>query len=68
MTKTNSELDEILDWQVRAVTEAMVKTEITGKPVKVHVTQELIDRHKSKAKQAIQALIDKKRSRVIFLA
>lgn len=52
------DIEDALDWQLRATIEAMFEAEKTGKPIKVHVTQELIDKHKSKATTQIIDLIE----------
>lgn len=51
-----NELDEILDWHVHAMLEALLDRE-TGK--RISLTNKLLAKHKSKAKQAIQALIQR---------
>lgn len=51
------DIEEILDWQTRAVTEAFFESQNTGKPIKVTVTQKLIDKHKSNATQQIKSLL-----------
>lgn len=49
-----SNLDEILDWNVRAITEAYITHLMATEPPKKVVTVELINKHKSKAVKQIQ--------------
>lgn len=46
-------VEELLNWHSWAVLEALMASETTGKSPKVVVTQELVDRHKKAALEAI---------------
>ena len=54
-----SEKELALNWQVHATIEAMLDTEETGKPIKVTVTEKLIDKHKTNAKDRLKNLIQR---------
>lgn len=50
-------VEEVLDWHTRVIAEAYFETIAKGKDIKVVITQELIDKHKAKAKATLHELL-----------
>ena len=48
-------LDEALNWNSHVLIESMLRSDKTGEKPNVHVTQEIIDKHKAKALAQIKA-------------
>lgn len=48
-------IDAILDWQMKAIIEAALTQDLTGK--KIQITEELVKKHRGVARQAIADLL-----------